>query len=151
MRPGIPLIFAVCLVMVSSFACSSGGGRGASTGGSGAEAIARRAMAALVSGDAQGYLNEVRPDYLAGERESGAQQHISELSGCSLDGAQFLTQQADVSTYMTFVVFAHPCGTAGEVLNGNFVPMGGPLARCELDVANLSGRWYLSIAACFEH
>jgi hypothetical protein len=143
MRPGIPLIFTVCLVIVSSFACSSGGGPGASTGGSGAEAVARRAMAAIIGGDMPRYLNEMRPDYRPTCGISvtcdDVQKLMSQVQGCPLDRAQFLTQQQDLSIFNVSVAFEHPCGSNAS---------GQPFATCGLELDLLSGNYYVAWAWC---
>jgi len=142
-------VVTLLAVAVVAVACSGDDSRteqagdSGSAGTAGEEGVALKVLEALAKGDGADALQWVRPDI---SQDFDVERATSMLNGCDLTGVQLLVGDlgpvAGPNVFGTSVVavFKQPCGDSG---------FGGLCRSFEVDLAKLSGRWYLDNPGIF--
>jgi len=127
------LSFALGFASIMLAAC--GGSKG-SSGGS-PEGVASRALHAMIDGNEQGFLQEVRPDRR--ESSESRSKRLKDLKGCQIDDSKTVVEGMEVEARVSFV-FQESCGGGQFVLYAN--------KGCSVSVEKLTAggdaRWLLT-------
>lgn len=139
----LALAFGGAVTLASAFLAACGGGevtpgvKSIGQGDSNAEAVAKRALKAVISDNDAEFYKLVRPDKQPQEREifrDDLRRTIQAVRGCNVDKAQFLIRDSNKDLKEVTVLFSQPCGEW----------FGRPVRTCTVFVDRLSDRWYLT-------
>lgn len=131
LRWTVPVLLVSIATLLVACSGSSGG-----SGGS-PEGVASRALSAMIDGDEQTFLQEVRPDRR--ETDESLRKRLRDLRGCEVDDTKTVVEATGVDARISFT-FQESCGGGEFVLYANK----GCDVRVEKETVGGDERWFLS-------